>query len=57
MIYSVLLDAIEGNVVFHLLANNVEKFDDYTVVVDGIELRTKDRIIDVVLDVNNDGPY
>lgn len=51
MVYSVLLDAREGNVVFHLIANSVEIFDDYTLIVDGIELRVKDRVIDVVSSV------
>ena len=48
MIYSILLDVLEGNVVFHVMANEAEKWDDYTLIVDGIELRTKDRIIDVI---------
>lgn len=49
-IYSVLIDPAEqGNVVFHLLADTVESFDRHTLVVDGIEIRVKDRIVDVIL--------
>lgn len=54
MIWTVLLDAIEGNVAFHLMAHSVEIFDDYTLIVDGIELMTKDRIIDVVSNVQEE---
>lgn len=54
MNYSILLDAVEGNVVFHLIANDVSKFDKYTLIVDGIELRTKDPIVDVFCDFSDD---
>lgn len=53
MVYSVLLDAKEGNVVFHLLAHSVEKFGEYGLIVDGIEITVKDRIIDVIQDTED----
>lgn len=48
-VFSVLITPAEpGNVVFHLLANEVEMFDRHTLIVDGIEIRVKDRIEDVI---------
>jgi len=49
-VYTVLLDPVEpGNVCFNLYASNVEFFDDYTLIVDGVEIMTKDKIVDVVV--------
>lgn len=57
-IYTVLLDPVEpGNVCFHLYASNVEHFDDYTLIVDGVELMTKDKIVDVTVSTMEEDVY